>query len=242
MTNTSIICQVSRRLLRSYVLPAQFSSTPVTRRWLCAAASLKQSESSESTKKASEVNETSETIEVKEASTTDAAVNEGPQLNAEQTKKILQLTNDLHELKDKYQRTLADRENVRRRLEKQVSDAKLYGIQSFCKDLLEVSDVFRKALESVSPEDFKEGGEQLRGLYDGLSMTETQMLNVFKRHGLRLLSLDIGSRFDPSSQEAMFEVAATGDLKPGDVAHILRHGWQLHDRCIRSAQVGVVKD
>lgn len=48
-----------------------------------------------------------------------------------------------HFLQDKYQRALADRENVRLRLEKQVSDAKLYGIQGFCKDLLEVRSFLR---------------------------------------------------------------------------------------------------
>lgn len=41
-------------------------------------------------------------------------------------------------LQDKYQRTLADRENVRNRLEKQIIEAKQFGIQGFCKDLLEV--------------------------------------------------------------------------------------------------------
>lgn len=48
-------------------------------------------------------------------------------------------TISLPNAQDKYQRTLADRENVRLRLEKQIVDAKQYGIQGFCKDLLEVS-------------------------------------------------------------------------------------------------------
>ena len=45
-------------------------------------------------------------------------------------------------LQDKYKRSLADRENVRTRLEKQVQDGKMFGIQSFCKDLLDVSTCF----------------------------------------------------------------------------------------------------
>lgn len=40
---------------------------------------------------------------------------------------------------DKYKRALADGENVRRRMMKQVEDAKSFAIQSFCKDLLDVS-------------------------------------------------------------------------------------------------------
>ena len=40
----------------------------------------------------------------------------------------------------------------------------------------------------------------------------------------------------------MFEVPATEDTVPGTIAHIMRPGWRLHDRCIRSAQVGVIKE
>ncbi|XP_064092188.1 grpE protein homolog 1, mitochondrial-like [Macrobrachium nipponense] len=145
------------------------------------------------------------------------------------------------DLKDKYQRTLADRENVRVRLQKEIKDAKQYGIQGFCKDLLEVSDVFHKAVSSVPEERIKEGPSDLKTLYDGLVMTENQLLSVFRRHGLTQFIPEIGDKFDPSLQEAMFELAAP-DKEPGTVAHVIRSGWKLHARCIRSAQVGVVKD
>lgn len=44
-------------------------------------------------------------------------------------------------LQDKYMRALAETENVRRRSQKQIEDAKHFAIQSFCKDLLEVSSL-----------------------------------------------------------------------------------------------------
>lgn len=160
---------------------------------------------------------------------------------AEAAKKIEQLTADVADLKDKYQRTLADRENVRLRLEKQVADTKVFAIQGFCKDLLEVSDVFSKALETVTKQQLEEGPSELKILYDGLTMTQTQLHNVFKRHGLKSVEVKEGDKFDPGYQEAMFEVDATDAQKPGTVVHILRPGWKLQDRCLRSAQVGVVK-
>ncbi|KAA0204024.1 hypothetical protein HAZT_HAZT002478 [Hyalella azteca] len=191
-------------------------------------------------------------------SATDTSAEQAPDPQAELNKQIEILSSDVANYKlqcerreliftlrtqDKYQRALAERENVRTRLEKQVSDAKLYGIQGFCKDLLEVSDVFRKALESVPEEELKSSTNgHLKTLYDGLSMTETQMLTVFKRHGLVRVPLEPGQPFDPSWQEAMFEVASDGSHKAGSVAHVLRPGWKLHDRCIRSAQVGVIKE
>ncbi|MCL4145108.1 UNVERIFIED_CONTAM: hypothetical protein GTU68_040425 [Idotea baltica] len=148
----------------------------------------------------------------------------------------------LRELKDKYQRSLADKENLRQRLEKQIRDSKLFGIQSFCKDLLEVSDIFRKAIESVPEEKVKEADALFVSLYDGVAMTENQLLGVFRRHGLQRVIPKEGDKFDPSEQEAMFEVPLSEGKSPGCVAHVIRHGWKLHERCVRSAQVGVVKE
>lgn len=56
------------------------------------------------------------------------------------------------ELLDKYKRALADSENMRTRLNKQINDAKIFGIQSFCKDLLEVADTLGHATQAVPKE------------------------------------------------------------------------------------------
>ncbi|KAK8377688.1 hypothetical protein O3P69_013970 [Scylla paramamosain] len=151
------------------------------------------------------------------------------------------LSKKVADFQDKYQRTLADRENVRNRLEKQIIEAKQFGIQGFCKDLLEVSDVFHKAIESVPSEKIESGNSDLKTLYDGLVMTENQLLSVFRRHGLEKIVPKLGEKFDPSLQEAMFELPLP-EQETGTVAHVIRFGWTLHSRCIRSAQVGVVKN
>lgn len=65
---------------------------------------------------------------------------------------------------------------------------------------------------------------------------------VFRRHGLERIVPQAGEKFDPSIQEAMFEVPLAEGQEPGTVAHVVRTGWKLHDRCVRSAQVGVVKE
>jgi len=157
---------------------------------------------------------------------------------SEEQKKIDSLSEELKLLTDKYHRTLADRENIRLRLQKQVEDSKIYAIQGFCKDLLEVSDVFRKAIESVSEEDAS-SSPQLKTLYDGLTMTEAQFHSIFKKNGLLKLSTAVGDKFDPKWHESMFQVPASQEHAPGTVAHVMRDGWSLRERCIRSAQVGV---
>ncbi|ENN72994.1 hypothetical protein YQE_10383, partial [Dendroctonus ponderosae] len=99
-------------------------------------------------------------------------------------KQIVELTEKNSELLDKYKRSLADGENLRQRLTKQIGEAKIYGIQGFCKDLLDVADVLGKATETVPKDEIKDSNPHLKGLYEGLIMTEAQLKSVFKRHGL----------------------------------------------------------
>ncbi|NWI16151.1 GRPE1 protein, partial [Crypturellus soui] len=150
------------------------------------------------------------------------------------------LEEQLRETNDKYKRALADAENVRQRSQKLVEEAKLYGIQSFCKDLLEVADILEKATESVPKEEIKDENPHLKSLYEGLVMTEVQIQKVFKKHGL--LRLDpVGAKFDPYEHEALFHAPVEGK-EPGTVALVSKMGYKLHGRTLRPALVGVVKE
>ena len=93
-------------------------------------------------------------------------------------KEILQLKEQNANLFDKYKRALADGENLRVRLMKQIDDAKLFGIQGFCKDLLEVADILGKATESVPKDQLTDSNPHLKSLYEGLIMTEAQLHKV----------------------------------------------------------------
>ncbi|CAG2163118.1 unnamed protein product [Oppiella nova] len=154
----------------------------------------------------------------------------------DENKKLIDL---VAEIDDKYKRSLADAENTRIRMRKQVDDAKVYGIQSFCKDLLEVADVLHTAVDSVPQEAIRGDNKVLKSLYSGLEMTEKQLQTVFRRHGLIQMN-PIGEKFDPNSHHALFE-ALVPDKEPGSVATVTKVGYKLHDRTIRPAMVGVVK-
>lgn len=120
------------------------------------------------------------------------------------TKEIANLTEKNNEILDKYKRSLADGENLRTRLQKQISEAKIFGIQSFCKDLLDVADVLNKATETVPKEAISNNNPHLKSLYEGLVMTEAQLQSVFKRHGLEQVN-PINEKFDPNFHEALFQ-------------------------------------
>uniref|UniRef100_F1LAR6 GrpE protein homolog n=1 Tax=Ascaris suum TaxID=6253 RepID=F1LAR6_ASCSU len=142
--------------------------------------------------------------------------------------------------KDKYTRALADTENVRRRGQKQVEEAKLFAIQGFCKDLLEVADILDLAVGSMKKEDV-ETNPQIKSLHEGVEMTRTVLEKVFTKHGLKKLSPE-GEKFDPNMHEAVFQVPKDQTkYGPGYVAQVMTIGYALQGRPIRAAKVGVVQ-
>ncbi|KAM9087637.1 grpE protein homolog 1, mitochondrial [Megaptera novaeangliae] len=150
------------------------------------------------------------------------------------------LEEQLKETMEKYKRALADSENLRQRSQKLVEEAKLYGIQGFCKDLLEVADILEKATQCVPKEEIRDDNPHLKNLYEGLVMTEVQIQKVFRKHGLLRLN-PVGAKFDPYEHEALFHTPVEGK-EPGMVALVNKVGYKLHGRTLRPALVGVVKE
>ncbi|XP_014475470.1 PREDICTED: grpE protein homolog, mitochondrial [Dinoponera quadriceps] len=154
-------------------------------------------------------------------------------------KELTELKEFKDTLEDKYKRALAEGENIRVRLTKQINDAKLFGIQGFCKDLLDVADVLGKATESVPKDEITEKNPHLKSLYEGLIMTEAQLHKVFKKHGLISLN-PINEKFDPNQHEALFQQEVEGK-DAGTIVVVSKIGYKLHERVVRPALVGVAK-
>jgi len=149
------------------------------------------------------------------------------------------LEDKVKDLDDKYKRSLAENENIRKRLTRQIEDAKSFGIQGFCKDLLEVADILGKATESVPAVELNNRNPHLKNLFEGLTMTDSQLQKVFQRHGLKQIN-PLGEKFDPNRHEALFE-DIKADKEAGTVSIVTKIGYKLHERTIRPALVGVVK-
>merc|ERR1719422_1730727 len=178
----------------------------------------------------------------KETETTDAKKEEeaGEVSEAEKAlqEQILTLEEKNADLLDKYRRSLADFENLRNRMNKQVSDAKIFGIQGFCKDLLDVADVLNKAISSVPSSELQQS-QSLSDLHQGLQLTESQLLKVFGKHGL-VQENPLGEKFDPNKHDALFQIPAP-DKEVNTVLDVQKIGYILHGRTIRPAAVGVSK-
>ena len=143
------------------------------------------------------------------------------------------------ELKDKLLRTLADMENMRRRTEREVADARAYGIANFARDMLTVADNFQRALDNV-PAEAREGGDSvLKSFIEGIELTERDLLKALERHGVKRLDPQ-GQKFDPNMHQAMFEVPDTS-VPSGTVVQVVQTGYAIGERVLRPALVGVAK-
>jgi molecular chaperone GrpE len=142
-------------------------------------------------------------------------------------------------LKDRLLRALAEMENLRRRTEREVADAKTYGIANFARDMLGVADNLRRALDHLPAEARESADAAMKGLIEGVEVTERDFLSRLTRHAVKKLEPQ-GERFDPNLHEALFEVPDES-VPAGTVAQVIESGYTIGDRVLRPAKVGVSK-
>lgn len=143
------------------------------------------------------------------------------------------------EYKDKVLRTLAEMENLRRRTEREVNDARVYGVAGFARDVLAVADNMHRALEAIGPELREQADAKMKVLIEGVELTERELLKVLEKNGVKKFSPQ-GEKFDPNVHQAMYEVP-DANVPSGYVAQVIQAGYMLGDRVLRPALVGVSK-
>ena len=143
------------------------------------------------------------------------------------------------EFKDKHLRTLAEMENLRRRTEREVADARVYGVAGFARDVLAVADNMHRALEAIGPELREQADAKMKVLIEGVELTERELLKVLEKNGVKKFSPQ-GEKFDPNVHQAMYEVP-DADVPSGHVAQVIQAGYMLGERVLRPALVGVAK-
>ncbi|MCB2013534.1 MAG: nucleotide exchange factor GrpE [Sphingobium sp.] len=131
----------------------------------------------------------------------------------------------------------AETQNVRRRLEKELSDARAYASTAFARDMLSVADNLGRALEAI-PADLRED-EKFKGLVAGLEATGRELESVFGRHGIEKVQA-LGEALDPNLHQAMMEIPH-GEAEPGTIVQEMQAGYRIKERLLRPALVGVAK-
>jgi molecular chaperone GrpE len=152
---------------------------------------------------------------------------------------VAALVKEAAELKDRHLRTLAEMENLRRRTEREVADARTYGIANFARDILAVADNMDRALQALDAEIREKAEPGVKALLDGVELTERELLKVMEKHGIAKLEPQ-GQKFDPNLHQAMFELPDPS-VPAGTVVQVVQPGYTIAGRVLRPALVGIAK-
>lgn len=142
------------------------------------------------------------------------------------------LTEAFAQSQEQLLRALAEVENVRKRGERAIQEARTYAIERFARDLMAVCDHLQRAVQAA-PET---PDESVRNLIEGVQLTEKSLTEIFARHGLRAFG-NRGDRFDPNLHQAVAQIPS--DVAAGAVAEVFQAGYTLGDRTVRAAMVAV---
>lgn len=141
------------------------------------------------------------------------------------------------DLKDKLLRTLADMENLRRRTERDVADAKTYAVTGFARDMVGAADNLYRALTSLPADIRLSADPAVQAMVDGVELTERDLIKTLERHGVKKID-PMGHKFDPNLHQAMFE-APDAVIAKGAVMQVVQTGFSIGERVLRPALVGV---
>src|SRR4051812_40539286 len=150
-----------------------------------------------------------------------------------------QLAKEAADLKDRLLRTLAEMENLRRRTEREVADARTYGVTNFARDILAVADNMERALKALDDEIRDKAEAGVKALLDGVELTERELIKAMEKHGVKKLEPQ-GQKFDPNLHQAMLEIPDES-VPAGTVVQIMQPGYTIGERVLRPALVGVSK-
>ncbi len=149
------------------------------------------------------------------------------------------LTKEVADAKDKMLRTLAEMENLRKRTQREVADARSYGISGFARDVLDIADNLQRALDAVPVEARAAADPGLTALIEGVELTERSLHKTLEKNGVQKIE-PLGEKFDPNFHQAMYEVPDSS-VPSGTVVQVVQAGYTIGERILRPALVAVTK-
>lgn len=147
---------------------------------------------------------------------------------------------ELEQTKDQMLRAMAEADNTRKRLLRERDDIRKYAVSGFARDILDFSDNFRRALDSIPDDMMNDTDERIKNVITGVQTMEKELLKTLEKHNIKKIE-PMGEIFNPNFHEAMFEAPGTGQ-PAGTIIELIEPGYVLHDRLLRPARVGIAKD
>lgn len=165
-----------------------------------------------------------------------APIAEASELSIEE--RFARLEAERDEMRDKWMRAEAEMANLRARTRREVEDARLFAVQKFARDVVEVAENLKRGLSSLPPRTEDEP-EILGKLRDGFEGIERSFVATLDRNGVKTED-PTGKLFDPNLHQAMAE-QETVEHPPGTIVQAWTQAWTLNGRLLRPAMVVVAK-
>jgi len=150
--------------------------------------------------------------------------------------RVAELELEMANLKDQALRAMAEADNVKKRAEREVAAAKIYGIERFATDVLSVVDNLGRALMTLEGHAKESLGDNAKNLLEGIELTEKNLMAVLARHGIKAVP-GKGFKFDPNVHQAVAQIPS--DEEKGNVAEVMQVGFTIGERTLRAAMVAV---
>lgn len=150
---------------------------------------------------------------------------------------VAALEKERDQLKDNVLRALAETDNVRKRANRQIEEARLYAVEKFARDLLNVADNLSRAVDAVPPGSRGIMTDAVKTALEGVELTQKELVTVLSRHGVTAIDSSPGAAFDPAMHQAVTQVPS--EHPAGSVAELYQSGWRIGDRTLRAALVAV---
>ncbi|QIT36671.1 nucleotide exchange factor GrpE [Wolbachia endosymbiont of Brugia pahangi] len=134
------------------------------------------------------------------------------------------------QLEDHLRRAVADNENVKRIMQKQISDANDYAVTKFARDMIDSCDNLKRVMEILKDDD---------PVHEGIKVAYKKIMNDLKKHGIEEID-PIGELFDSNLHQAVVE-REDNEKKTGTIVEVLQTGYTIKNRLLRPAMVIISK-
>ncbi len=160
-----------------------------------------------------------------------------PEMELSMADRLIAMEAEKTAIKDQLLRSMAEMENIRKRAERKVAEARVFAIEKFAGDLLNVSDNLARALSALTDEARADLSDAGKSLLEGIELTEKELIATMARHGVTTVDSIAGTAFDPNVHQAVAQIPS--DQPEGTVAEPFQTGWKIGDRTLRAAMVAV---
>jgi len=155
---------------------------------------------------------------------------------AENSNEIKTLQAELDKANDSYLRAVAEMENIRRRAENDVINARKFAIEGFASEMLQV----KESLDLAQSAELGSDESVADKMQEGLALTLKQMTSVFEKFGLEEVMPEVNERFDHALHQAI-TMLESSDVEPNHIVNVVQKGYRLKERLLRPAMVVVAK-